>query len=140
MTTPLYQFSGPDILERNLISTIQRLGPWTLALGSYPSGIHLLDIRQPSLISKSQQIPAAPLAGQATPLCIRSSPANDHDFFVCGRFPAVLLYDLRFGFQNPHSIYSGADSLASLVSISSERMMVGGAHRGWPITLPNLIA
>jgi hypothetical protein len=114
----------------NLITTIHQVNPSTLLLGSYPSGIHIVDTRRRYGIVGTENLPKAPSAGQATPLCIRNSGTDDQSFLVCGRFPSVLLYDLRYGLQTSSSVYSGAESLSSLTNVSSSHVVAGGSYRG----------
>jgi hypothetical protein len=132
VSSTLFRFGDRSGLDQSLISTVHRLGNSTILFGSYPSGIHLIDLRQPFPVFQNQDIPKLPSVGQATPLCIRSSPADDFSFLVCGRFPAVLLGDLRLGLRNFRSVYSGADSLSSITSISRDHIVLAGAYRGIP--------
>ena len=97
--------------------------------GSFPAGLHLVDLRHPSAVVKSADLPKAPSALQATPLCIRET-IRSHNFVVCGRFPSVLLYDLRRGLNVCSSIYSGADSLSSMSIASNDHVIAGGSYRG----------
>lgn len=125
----LFHFRDQNTVDQRLITTVHRLGPSSLLFGSSPSEIHLFDLRQRFTVS-SQGIPKVPLAGQATPLCIRAQSVDDVKFFVSGRFPAVLLYDLRMGLRSFHAAYSGADCLSSMTFVSSDRLVLGGAYRG----------
>jgi hypothetical protein len=49
---------------------------------------------------------------------------------ACGRFPSVLIYDLRSGLKPFGSIYSGAESLSSMASASPDHVVIGGSYRG----------
>jgi len=126
----LFNFGDEIAIENSLITTVHQVSPSTLLFGSYPCGIHFVDLRQRNSLVQSSEIPKAPSAGQATPLCIRNRDADNHDFLVCGRFPSILLYDLRNGLRVSNSIYSGANSLSSLTAFSSERVIAGGNYRG----------
>ena len=126
----LFNFGDETAIENSLITTVHQVGPSTLIFGSYPCGIHVVDLRQRNSLVQSGQVPKAPSAGQATPLCIRNRDTDNHDFLVCGRFPSILLYDLRNGLRVCNSIYSGANSLSSLAVFSTERIIAGGNYRG----------
>jgi hypothetical protein len=91
-----------------------------------------MDLRDRSGIVQSGRIPKAPWADQATPLCIRNSGVKDEDnnFLVSGRFPSVLMYDIRTGLERWRSIYTGTESLSSMTAISSESIVAGGSYRG----------
>jgi len=102
----------------------------TLLFGSYPAGMHIVDLRDPCAIVQSSRLPKAPSAGQATPLCIRDFGINENQVIVCGRFPSVLLYDLRNGLCKCRSVYSGAESLSSMTAAPRDRIIVGGSYRG----------
>lgn len=128
--TKLYNFAKPDGgTGRNLITTVRQLDNSTMMFGSFPAGLHLVDLRHPSAVVKSADLPKAPSALQATPLCVRET-ISSHDFVVCGRFPSVLLYDLRRGLNACSSIYSGADCLSSMTVASNDRVVAGGSYRG----------
>jgi hypothetical protein len=126
----LYDFSDDGSIGRSLITTIWQLTPTTLIFGSYPAGIHVSDVRQPSTIVQRGIISRPPSADQATPLSIRSRGAEADNFVVCGRFPSVLFYDLRVGLSVCRSVYSGAESLSSMTPIGRDRIIVGGSYRG----------
>src|SRR5271156_1179436 len=110
----LYDFGDDGSVGRSLITTICQLTPTTLVFGSYPAGIHVSDVRQPSTIVQRGIISRPPSADRATPLCIRSRGAEVDTFIVCGRFPSVLFFDLRAGLSVCRSVYSGAESLSSM--------------------------
>ena len=127
--TEIFKFKDCGDLKDNLISTICPIGQRGVLFGSFPSGLHFSDLRQRSLV-QSFELPRLPTSVQATPLCIRPHPARDDSYFVCGRFPAILSFDLRMGLEKFISIYSGADSLSCITPISSDYIVVGGAYRG----------
>lgn len=130
-TTQLYNFGETFAGSgQSLITTVHQFDPSTLLFGTFPSGLHVLDVRDRSGIVHSVELPKAPSAGQATPLCIRKHSGDNNEFFLCGRFPSVLLYDLRHGLQGVRSIYSGADSLSSLATASNNVLVAGGSYRG----------
>lgn len=72
----------------------------------------------------------APIASQATPLCIRSPEESADRFLVCGRFPSMLMYDLRKGLEVTRSAYSGAESLSCITGIFHNHVVVGGSYHG----------
>jgi hypothetical protein len=128
--TKLYNFGKSEGgTGRNLITTVRQLDSSTIIFGSFPAGLHLVDLRHRSAVVLSAELPKAPSALQATPLCIRET-ISAHNFVVCGRFPSVLLYDFRRGFSSCSSIYSGADSLSSMTNVSNDRIIAGGSYRG----------
>ena len=92
--------------------------------------MHIVDIRDSSVIVQTHRLPKAPSAGQATPLCIRNFGVNENQVMICGRFPCVLMYDLRNGLSKCRSVYSGAESLSSMTTASRDRIIVGGSYRG----------
>jgi hypothetical protein len=124
-TTQLYKFQESG----SLITAIQQLDRSTLLFGSFPSGLHIMDLRQRYAVYEGG-LPKAPSAGQATPLCIRTSQISDNTFIVCGRFPSVLMYDIRGGLKPSCSIYSGANSLSSMIAGSGDVVIAGGSYRG----------
>ena len=128
--TELYNFGkSAGGVGRNLITTVRQLNSSTLLFGSFPAGLHLVDLRHPSAVVKSADLPKAPSALQATPLCVREA-INAPNFVVSGRFPSILLYDLRRGLNTCSPIYSGADSLSSMTVVSNDRVIAGGSYRG----------
>ena len=130
-TIQLYTFGQALGSGESLITTVHQFDRSTLLFGSFPSGLHVMDIRNRSPIVHSIELPKAPSAGQATPLCIRKQGAGETEFLVCGRFPSVLLYDLRHGVRGVGVIYSGADSLSSLAIASPNTVIAGGSYRGY---------
>lgn len=92
--------------------------------------MHIVDLRDSSVIVQSSRLPKAPSAGQATPLCIRGFGVDENQAIVCGRFPSVLMYDLRNGLNKYRSVYSGAESLSSMTTASGDRVILGGSYRG----------
>lgn len=116
-------------MGRSLITTVHQLGPTTLVFGSYPSGIQIVDVRCRAVVHFGN-LPQAPSAGQATPLCIMHHRSKGNQVMVCGRFPSFLLYDLRSGLDKCRSVYSGAESLSSMTYSSGDRIIVGGSYRG----------
>lgn len=102
----------------------------TLVVGSYPAGIYVLDLRSRSAIVQSGKLPKAPSSVQATPLCIMNPYLRTNTFMTCGRFPSVLIYDLRGGLEPCGSIYSGAESLSSMDFAPPDHVVVGGSYRG----------
>jgi hypothetical protein len=126
----LYTFGQALGSGESLITTVHQFDRSTLLFGSFPNGLHVVDIRDRSPIVRSVELPKAPSAGQATPLCIRKQGAGETEFLVCGRFPSVLLYDLRHGLGGVGAIYSGADSLSSLAIASPNTVIAGGSYRG----------
>jgi hypothetical protein len=117
-------------MDQSLITAVEWLDPTTLIFGSYPSGIHIVDLRDRSIAVCSGSLPKAPSAAQATPLCIKRQGSREHQVMVCGRFPSFLLYDLRAGMDKCRSVYSGAESLSSMTYVSRDRIVVGGSYRG----------
>jgi hypothetical protein len=117
-------------MDQSLITAVEWLDPTTLVFGSYPSGIHIVDLRDRSTVVCSGSLPKAPFAAQATPLCIKQQGTREHQVMVCGRFPSFLLYDLRAGMDKCRSVYSGAESLSSMTYVSRDRIVVGGSYRG----------
>lgn len=89
-----------------------------------------MDLRHPPALLGSSELPRAPSALQATPLCIRVPDTKPYNFIVSGRFPSILLYDLRRGLNVCSSIYSGADSLSSMTMPVNDRVIAGGSYRG----------
>jgi hypothetical protein len=89
--TLVHKFDEHNLSERSLITAVHTLDPNTLMFGSFPSGIHLVDVRYPGGIVHRGQLPIAPSAAQATPLCIASQSHCRDEFLVSGRFPSVLL-------------------------------------------------
>jgi hypothetical protein len=132
--TLVHKFDEHNLSERSLITAVHTLDQSTLMFGSYPSGIHLVDFRHPRGIVHSGQLPKAPSAAQATPLCIASQSHRRDEFLVCGRFPSVLLYDIRKGFGAFRSVYSGATSLSCLTMGSCNRVIAGGSYKGTKLT------
>jgi len=130
-TLPLYDFSV-ESGTRTLITTIRQLTPTTIIFGSYPGGMHISDVRQPSTIVQRGAVSRPPSAEQATPLCIRNRDEDGNNILVCGRFPSVLCYDLRVGLSTCRSVYSGAESLSSMALVGRNRIIVGGSYRGIP--------
>ena len=126
----LFDFNDDGSVGRSLITTIWQLTPTTLVFGSYPAGIYVSDVRQPSTIVQRGVISRPPSSDQATPLCIRSRSVEADNFIVCGRFPSVLSYDLRAGLSVCGSVYSGAESLSSMTPVGRDRVIVGGSYRG----------
>jgi hypothetical protein len=59
----------------------------------------MIDPRDPMDLTHTGKIPKAPWADQSAPLCIRNSGVSlpDYNFLLCGRFPSILLYDIRVG-------------------------------------------
>ena len=134
-TTQLHTFGEPPHPGQSLITTVHQFDPSTLLFGSFPSGLHVLDLRDRSAVVRSVEVPKAPF-GQATPLCIRKPTDQEHsnEFLICGRFPSVLLYDIRDGLNGVRSIYSGADSLSSLTIAPRNTVIAGGSYRGRRVT------
>lgn len=132
--TLVHKFDDHNLSERSLITAVHTLDHNTLMFGSFPSGIHLVDVRQPRGIVHRGQLPKAPSAAQATPLCIASQSHRGDEFLVCGRFPSVLLYDIRKGFGACRSVYSGATSLSCLTMGSRDRVIAGGSYKGTKFT------
>lgn len=125
ITAELYKFQQSG----SLITAIHQFDRSTLLFGSFPSGLHVMDLRQRYAVYEGE-LPKAPSAGQATPLCVRHSQINDNTFIVCGRFPSVLMYDIRGGLRPSFSIYSGANSLSSMIAGSGDVVVAGGSYRG----------
>lgn len=126
----LHKFDDRDECEQSLITTVHAFNHQTLLFGSFPSGIHLVDPRHPRGVVERGWLPKAPSAVQATPLCIKSQTHRETEFLVCGRFPSVLLYDIRNGFGSFRSVYSGATSLSCLTIGTADRVIAGGSYRG----------
>ena len=128
---PLYDFDAKSG-GLSLITTICQLTPTTIVFGSYPGGMHVLDIRQPSSIVQRGVVSRPASADQATPLSIRNRGDDGDEILICGRFPSVLCYDLRVGLSTCRSVYSGAESLSSIALVGRDRVIVGGSYRGSP--------
>jgi len=126
----LHKFDYRDEYQHHLITVVHAFSHQTLLFGAFPSGIHVVDPRHPRGIVESGQLPKAPSATQATPLCIQSQSQRETEFLVCGRFPSVLLYDIRKGFGTFRSVYSGATSLSCLTIGSPDRAVAGGSYKG----------
>jgi hypothetical protein len=129
LTTQLYNFPESEASNRSLITAVHQFDPSTLLFGSFPSGLHIVDLRQRYVVCQGG-LPKAPSAGQATPLSIKTCQINDNAFVVCGRFPSVLMYDIRRGLKPSASIYSGADSLSSMTAGTGDIVVAGGSYRG----------
>jgi hypothetical protein len=131
LTTQLYNFPESETSSRSLITAVHQFDPSTVLFGSFPSGLHIVDLRQRYAVYQGR-LPKAPSAGQATPLSIKNVQVNDNAFVVCGRFPSVLMYDIRGGLRPTCSIYSGADSLSSMTTGTGDIVVAGGSYRGTP--------
>ena len=126
----VFDFGWVTSMENNLVTTLHQVNPSIMLFGSYPGGMHLVDLRQRNSLVESAEIPTTSRAPQATPLCIRHRDTGSHEFLVCGWFPSILVYDLRNGLRISDSVYSGANVLSHMTTISKECIIAGGTYRG----------
>ena len=126
----VFDFGWETSIENNLITTLHQVNPSIVLFGSYPGGMHLVDLRQRNSLVASAEIPTTSRAPQATPLCIRHWDTSSYEFLVCGWFPSVLVYDLRNGLRISNSVYSGANVLSHMTTFSREHIVAGGTYRG----------